>query len=200
MVKLKLKKMVILIFIILVILSLISMIEFETKKLDQQTYDLELSKIKEQNMQPNVGLEVGNKAPNFVLATLEGKKLSLWEFAGKKAVILNFWATWCPPCKKEMPLLQRYYEKFDQDSYNLEILAINMQEDPALVKEWIKDFSMTYTILLDPAEQAKSSYNIYAKPTTFFIDKTGIIRAKKLGQLTEDELDANFKLILDKPK
>lgn len=200
MVKLKLKKLVILIFIILVILSLISLIEFETKKLDQQTYDLELSKIKEQNMQPNVGLEVGNKAPNFVLATLEGKKLSLWEFAGKKAVILNFWATWCPPCKKEMPLLQRYYEKFDQDSSNLEILAINMQEDPALVKEWIKDFSMTYTILLDPAEQAKSSYNIYAKPTTFFIDKTGIIRAKKLGQLTEDELDANFKLILDKPK
>ena len=186
MVKLKLKKLVILIFIILVILSLISLIEFETKKLDQQTYDLELSKIKEQNMQPNVGLEVGNKAPNFVLATLEGKKLSLWEFAGKKAVILNFWATWCPPCKKEMPLLQRYYEKFDQDSSNLEILAINMQEDPALVKEWIKDFSMTYTILLDPAEQAKSSYNIYAKPTTFFIDKTGIIRAKKLGQLTED--------------
>ena len=124
MVKLKLKKLVILIFIILVILSLISLIEFETKKLDQQTYDLELSEIKKQNMQPNVGLEAGNKAPNFTLEIINGKKLSLWEFAGKKPVILNFWATWCPPCKKEMPLLQKYYEK---NKDNIEILAVNMQ-------------------------------------------------------------------------
>ena len=144
-------------------------------------------------MQPNVGLEAGNKAPNFILEIINGKKLSLWEFAGKKPVILNFWATWCPPCKKEMPLLQKYYEK---NKDNIEILAVNMQEDPALIKDWIKDFGITYTILLDPSEQAKSSYNIYAKPTTYFIDSKGIIRAKKLGQLTEEELKYNIEMIL----
>ncbi len=197
--KIKPNKTIFLALTIVVILLLIFVIESVIKKYDAPIYNQEESVLKEKNKQENVGLQIDKKAPNFELQNLEKKsekkeKISLWEFYGKKAIILNFWATWCPPCKQEMPLLQKYYSIYKNE---IEIIAVNMQEDPVLVKDWINDFGITYTVLLDPSEQAKSLYNIYAKPTTYFIDKNGIIRAKKLGQLTEDELSANIREILD---
>lgn len=194
----KTNKPIFLALIIIVILLVIFLVEFSIKRDDSSGYKSlyyqEDQMINKKNKQENIGLEISKKAPNFALNDITGKKVTLWEFYGKKAIILNFWATWCPPCKQEMPLLQKYYGIYKNE---IEIIAVNMQEDPALVKNWINDFGITYTVLLDPSEQVKSLYNIYAKPTTYFIDKNGIIRAKKLGQLTEDELSANIREILD---
>ncbi len=190
--KLKQNKRKVLAFAILLILLAILLVEFSLKT-DYSIDKQEDVAITEQNKQENVSLEIGRIAPDFILQDIYGKKITLSQFAGNKPVILNFWATWCPPCKEEMPLLQKYYE-LNRDK--IEILAVNMQEDPALVKDWIKNFGITYPILLDPAEKVKQLYNIYAKPTTFFIDKDGIMRAKKLGQLSEEELSNYINMIL----
>lgn len=191
-IKLKANKKRLLALVVMLILLAIFLVEFSLRT-DYPIDKQEDVVIKEQNKQENVSLEIGRKAPDFVLQDIYGKKITLSQFAGNKPVILNFWATWCPPCKQEMPLLQKYYDKHKD---GIEIIAVNMQEDPTLVKDWIKDFEITYTILLDPAEKVKQLYNIYAKPTTYFIDKKGIIRAKKLGQLSEDELSPYIKEIL----
>ena len=186
------KKTKILLLIIVLILLGIFAIEFYMKESNKIASNTELAKIENQNKQENVGLNVGNKAPNFILEDLDGKKVSLWEFAGKKSLILNFWATWCPPCKQEMPLLQKYYEK---NKDNIEIIAVNMQEDPKIIKNWANSFNITYPILPDSGS-VKEVYQVIAKPTTYIIGKNGIIHKKKLGQLTEDELEANINEIL----
>ncbi|MBI2135759.1 DUF3179 domain-containing protein [Candidatus Woesearchaeota archaeon] len=199
------KKLILLITIILVVVAILY-VEFGMKGTGRLFTNTELVEIEKQNMQKNVGLGVGNKAPNFILHSLDksidgkaaldkkkSKKITLWSFAGNKAVILNFWATWCVPCKEEMPLLQKYY---DANKGNLEILAINLQENEQIVNDWTRDFKLTFPILLDPTGFAKRLYAVNAQPATFFIDKAGIIRAKRVGQLTEDEIPGHLRKIL----
>lgn len=127
------------------------------------------------------GLKIGTKAPDFELKTLTGETIRLSSFKGKK-VMLNFWATWCPPCKAEMPEMEKFYKQGNKD---LVILAVNIdpQND---VKGFAKKDDITFPILLDTDNQVNSMYQILSIPTTYFIDRNGIIQNKFTGSMTQD--------------
>jgi peroxiredoxin len=127
------------------------------------------------------GIAIGVKAPDFQLNTLDGKQVTLSQLQGKK-VILNFWATWCPPCKAEMPEMQRYFEELNQD---VVILAVNI--DPQLdVQKFVDEMGITFPIPLDEGDEVNTAYQVISIPTTYFIDTKGIIRDKHIGAMTYD--------------
>ncbi|MEG9297656.1 TlpA disulfide reductase family protein [Mangrovibacillus sp. Mu-81] len=128
------------------------------------------------------GPNAGNKAIDFKLSDLSGEKVTLSQFKGKK-VIINFWATWCPPCKEEMPIMEEFYKKHSAD---VEILAINI--DPQYnVKEYQKSMGLTFPILLDKDDKINKAYEILTVPTTYVINEQGIITHKQIGAITTAE-------------
>jgi peroxiredoxin len=145
------------------------------------------------NAKSEEGTAIGNKAPDFSLQTPEGEKISLSDFQGR-AVIVNFWATWCPPCRAEMPEFQKLYAP-NQDK--LTILAINLQEPNVDgILAFKEELGFSYPILLDPDALVKKKYNVFTQPVTYFIDRNGIIVDKKLGPLTVAELNEKTEKIL----
>lgn len=125
------------------------------------------------------GLKVGEEAPDFELKTLDGKTAKLSDYQGKK-VILNFWATWCPPCKAEMPDIQKYHQEVGD---NVVILAVNI--DPQYdVRKFVREANVTFPVLLDSKDEVNTLYRILTIPTTYFIDEKGIIRSKHLSIMT----------------
>ena len=129
------------------------------------------------------GPEIGKLAPDFELSSLDGKVVSLSDFRGKP-VFLNFWATWCGPCRFEMPFIQKMYEGLSNEG--LVVLAVNVQENPATVKEFVESFGLTFPVLLDTNSEVRLAYNIRGIPTTFFIDKNGIIQDIKIGAFASE--------------
>ena len=164
------QKNIILAIVILIILVVVLIIINPFKK-NQEKNILE-------GTNAELGTSVGNKAPNIILNDLDSKPVLLSDFKNKKNVIVNFWATWCPPCKEEMPLFQKIYE---QNKENLVILGINLQEDPTTIKKFLEEYKITFPILLDPNADAKKLYNVITQPVTYFINKDGIIIDKKQG-------------------
>jgi len=126
---------------------------------------------------------VGSPAPDFVLETPDGQAVSLGVLAGRP-VLLNFWATWCDPCRKEIPYLQDLFTDEDWLDGGLEMVAVDIQESGQEVREFMDEFGMTYRVLLDSSGEVAELYNIRGIPTTFFIDKDGIIRYIKVGAFT----------------
>ena len=124
-------------------------------------------------------------APKFELDNLDGKSNQLEDFRGKP-ILLNFWATWCAPCRLEMPIIQRSYLN---NAGELAVIAINNAEDPEDVQAFIDELDLTFEVLLDPEEEAQRLYQVRGYPTTFFIDRDGVIRAQHIGLMTEDQLD-----------
>lgn len=129
------------------------------------------------------GLKAGVKAPDFELKTLTGESVKLSDLKGKK-VMLNFWATWCPPCKKEMPEMEQFYnESGDQ----ITILAVNI--DPQLdVQKFVDENKITFPVLLDEEDAVNETYQILTIPTTYFIDSKGIIQHTFFGSMTLDDM------------
>ena len=123
--------------------------------------------------------EIGNKAPDFTLPTVEGENLSLNEFEGN-IIMLNFWATWCGPCKAEMPHFQDVYN--DRSNQGLVLLSIDIGENVSTVKTFVDNEGLTFPVLLDSQAKVAEQYCLpQALPQTLFIDKEGIIRARKIG-------------------
>ena len=129
------------------------------------------------------GVSVGSKAPNFSLIDLSGQKVELKDFKGK-AVLVNFWATWCFPCREEMDDLKASYDKYRDKG--MVIIGINIKESKNVVKKMTDSFNITYPILLDSDGKISEAYNIFGVPSSFFIDKDGIIKDVVLGEMTED--------------
>lgn len=143
--------------------------------IDIEEGDISASAPVEHNSGPNIG----EKAIDFKLETLTGKDITLSSLKGKK-VIINFWATWCPPCKEEMPIMQEFYI---QHQKNVEILAINI--DPQYnVKEYKDNMGLTFPILLDKDDKINTAYDILSVPTTYVINEQGIITNKHIGAIT----------------
>ncbi|MGM9923401.1 MAG: redoxin domain-containing protein [Bacillus sp. (in: firmicutes)] len=137
------------------------------------------------NAADNIGTEKGQAAPDFSLTALDGKTVKLSDFRGQK-VVLNFWATWCSPCREEMPDLQAFYSK-NQDK-NLTILAVNMtnqHETLDQVAQFADDYNLTFPIPLDEKNAVGQSYQIMTIPTSFLIDSKGIIHKKILGPVNQ---------------
>ncbi|OGT27457.1 MAG: hypothetical protein A2Z17_01850 [Gammaproteobacteria bacterium RBG_16_66_13] len=123
---------------------------------------------------------VGFAAPDFSLDLLGGGQVTLSELRGK-AVIVNLWASWCPPCRAEMPALQQVYEA--NGARGLEILAVNMtyQDSERGAAEFVREFGLTFPVPLDRDGSVGRAYLLRALPTTFFIDRGGVIRNVVLG-------------------
>jgi peroxiredoxin len=120
-----------------------------------------------------VGIEIGNRAPDFTLETVDGEKTSLKELKGKK-VVINFWATWCGPCVEEMPYFQDIATTWQGD--DLVIIAINVEESTSTVKAFLENEPFTFTILLDSLGATSKKCEVSGIPKTFFIDDLGIVR------------------------
>lgn len=127
---------------------------------------------------PAVGAMLGNLAPDFRLPSLTGQEVSLSRLRGQP-VIVNFWATWCPPCVYEMPFLQEVNEKWS--AKGLVVLTINVGESPFQVKDFMQRQRLSLPVLLDTSGETAEKYNIRYFPTTFFIDGSGIIRDIRVG-------------------
>ena len=137
------------------------------------------------NSDKNVGISIGKTAPDFELKDLSEKSVKLSDFRGKN-VVLNFWASWCPPCREEMPEFQRIH---NENQGNLVVVGVNLQESKENAESFVKKLSITFPILLDPNAQVKDLYNVFTQPVTYFIDKDGKIVDKKFGPLTSEEIN-----------
>lgn len=136
-----------------------------------------------------IGLQEGNKAPEFQLKTLNSTDVKLSDLQGKK-VILNFWATWCPPCKAEIPHMQDFYES--KDKTEVEILAVNLttsEKNPENIKEFLKERNVTFPILLDEDGEVADQYRAMTIPTSYLIDSKGIVRKKIVGPMDKDMMN-----------
>lgn len=131
----------------------------------------------------SVGTGVGNIAPDFTLLNLEGEEVSLSDFRGKH-VYLNFWATWCSFCDMEMPDLQRVYDEND----DMVVLGVNVMEKLDEVKPYVEENGLTFPVVLDEEGMMGSLYLVRGMPTTYFIDKEGVILGSIPGMLTYDQM------------
>ncbi len=126
----------------------------------------------------NQSPQIGKTAPDFKLDSLDGQSISLSNLRGKP-VLINFWATWCSPCRDEMPYIQAVYDEWSDKG--LVVLAINVGESPSQVEKFMESQHLSLLVLLDTKRAAAQEYNIRGIPTTFFIDKDGIIQDKIIG-------------------
>ncbi|HWQ04752.1 MAG TPA: TlpA disulfide reductase family protein [Longilinea sp.] len=128
--------------------------------------------------------EVGKDAPDFSLKDLNGETVRLDDFHGK-VVVVNFWATWCIPCREEMPLLQQFSVENFQD---VVVLGIDLDEPRDLVASYTKQFQIDFPVLLDAGSKVADRYFIHGFPTTIVVDTDGKIMAIHIGKLTQENL------------
>ncbi len=135
----------------------------------------------------------GSPAPAFQLQTLDGTDVALADYQGD-VVVINFWATWCPPCRAEMPGIQAVYNTYKDQG--LTVLAINAQEDQDTIQSFIMETGFTFPILPDPFGQAIRAYGVRSFPATFVLDRQGTIQTIHQGQITPEELEAVVRPLL----
>ena len=136
----------------------------------------------------------GKPAPAFTLVNLEGKKVSLSDYKGRP-VIVNFWATWCAPCKLEMPWFQEFRNKYSGQGF--EILGIAEDEAPKdEIEKTAKKINVSYPILLTDGKVAPAYGGVDQLPTSFYIDRKGVVVTQTIGLATKDEVEANIKKLV----
>ena len=137
-----------------------------------------------------VGLDAGQLAPDFELQTVNGETMQLSDLRGEK-VLLNFWATWCPPCRAEMPDMQNYHEGYD-DGVILAVNLLETEQNMEQVEDFLEEFGISFPILLDETTEVTTSYNAFALPTSYFINKDGTIDSMAIGAINYDMLVEQF--------
>lgn len=132
--------------------------------------------------QPALALHVNvapnTEAPSFVLKDLDGRTVTLSSLRGK-VVLLNFWATWCKPCKDEMPLFEELYRTYGDRGF--EVVAVSINNSQKSVDKFLEKSPVSFTVLMDSDSKAFKLYRVYSIPTTFLIDRSGLIVAKYHG-------------------
>jgi peroxiredoxin len=124
------------------------------------------------------------QAPNFTLRSADGQSVSLAQFKGD-VVMINFWASWCGPCRQEMPLLDSIYKQYKDMGFTL--LGVNVEPHASSANAWLKKTPVSYPILYDPNSQVSQLYQVQAMPTTVIVDRKGIVRFVHNGYLPGDE-------------
>ncbi|TLS38012.1 redoxin domain-containing protein [Pseudalkalibacillus caeni] len=163
--------------------------EDETKVSDEQSNPEEDSQEASQETagsgEVETGIQEGNKAPDFQLTTLKGDTLKLSDLEGKK-VLLNFWASWCPPCKAEMPHMQDFYT---ENKEQVEVVAVNLtsaESNKGNVQQFAKDYGLTFPIPYDENGEIGATYQAFTIPTSYWIDSNGLIQKKVVGPMSKD--------------
>lgn len=133
-----------------------------------------------------VGLEVGNLAPEFQAITDSGETIALADLRGQ-IVLLNFWATWCGPCRVEMPAFEQQFRARAKDGFT--ILAVNNAEPLDAVRDFRAELGLTFPLALDPSGAIQTQYGVFSYPTSLLLDRDGVIIARHFGMLTADQLD-----------
>lgn len=142
---------------------------------------------------PVEGLRIGNIAPNFTLGSNRASRVSLSELQGK-LVILNFWASWCPPCRYEVPALESVHHEYGPQG--VVVLAVNEKEKLENVERFAHDNGISFAVWLDEDGWAGHIYQVRSIPTTYFIDRAGIIRAVQIGSMTREQIVAHLEKLL----
>lgn len=132
---------------------------------------------------------IGQAATDFTVTTLDGQTMRLSDFRGRP-VVLNFWASWCGPCREEMPLLSKTYQEL-KDS-GLVMLAVNMQESEATARRYAEQNKLPFAVALDERGEVSGQYRVRSLPTTYFIDSEGVIRSWQVGTLSKMLLDRHL--------
>ncbi len=132
---------------------------------------------------------IGQAATDFTVTTLDGQTMKLSDFRGHP-VVLNFWASWCGPCREEMPLLSKTYE--EQKDSGLVVLAVNVQESAATARRYAEQNKLPFTIALDEKGEISGLYRVRSLPTTYFIDAEGVIQSWQTGTLSKMLLDRHL--------
>jgi peroxiredoxin len=146
-------------------------------------------------------LDAGSRAPEYAAVSLDGDTLSLEDLRGR-VVLLNVWATWCTPCVREMPALERLHEQHDAEG--LSVVAVSVDAStPGLgaadVRRFVDDLGVTFTILLDPGGEIENRFRVSGLPMTFLIDREGRIRQRIVGarEWNEPDITAQIRELLD---
>lgn len=139
-------------------------------------------------------LKIGEPAPDFTLLDLDGKQVSLSDYRGK-VVLLNFWATWCTPCRAEMPDLQRTYDNLKDQGFV--VLGVNIGERQVTAKGFARSLGITFPIVLDQDKVVTlEKYKVGPIPSSYFIDREGIIRHQFLGSMNESFITSEVQKLL----
>lgn len=140
--------------------------------------------------------EVNRPAPTFSTPALDGGAINLTDYSGK-VVLLNFWATWCEPCKRELPALEQAHLQYGSEG--LAVIGVNLTDDEqaqggdeAKIRAFLEQYGVTYPIALDVEGDVTNAYRVFPLPTSFFIDPQGRIRYVHIGELTLEDVAARF--------
>jgi cytochrome c-type biogenesis protein len=137
------------------------------------------------SIDPAVGIKEGNRAPDFTVMTVDDNPITLSDLRGN-VVLLNFWGTWCGPCRREMPEFQRAYEKFNNAGF--EILAVAADDSFEAIATFRDEFELTFPLALDETSEINDAYGIMVRPSSFLLDKNGMILARHFGMMTETQI------------
>lgn len=175
--------------IITVIVALFGWAIYDFVSKSNETVEPEGVESNEADDDIEIGLERGMRAPDFVLETTEGDSTRLSDFRGER-VLLNFWATWCPPCRAEMPDMQKFHE--DGDVVILGVNLTDTRNESEDVYPFLDEFGITFPILLDRSGEISYLYQIQPIPTSFLIDSHGIIQNAAYGPLNYELMVREF--------
>lgn len=146
----------------------------------------------------HVSTEVGDLAPDFLLQTPDGGELRLSDLRGT-AVLVNFWASWCVPCREEMPRIVRAHDANAKSGFT--VVAVDLQENDGIVQDFADDFGMDFPIVIDRTGEVGDTWRIGGPiegiPSSYFIDGDGIVQARVFGPMSEETLAQNIDLIME---
>jgi peroxiredoxin len=136
---------------------------------------------------------VGAQAPDFTLANIAGEQVSLSDARGGP-VLINFWATWCGPCRVEMPLIEARYQA--HKAAGLRVYAVDFDEPQDIVADFARAFNLSFDVLLDPGGTVNDLYRVQAYPTSYFVGSDGRIQVVHIGQMTASQMDEYLAKVL----
>jgi peroxiredoxin len=141
--------------------------------------------------------QVPERFPDFTLKDLRGKQVSSAEFSGK-VLLVNFWVTTCPPCKKEMPMLQSLHRKYA--AHGLVVIGVSLDEKPGTAAAFARSLRITYPLLIHPTlmtdEAQQQHYGILGLPTTYIVDRAGVVRKKVVGFAYREDLEKSIQELI----
>lgn len=130
--------------------------------------------------------QIGQPAPHYRAVTLTGDSVSLEQLRGR-AVLLNVWATWCHPCREEIPVLQALHARYASRGLELVGVSVDGRGEKNTIREFATDFGMTYPLWLDPDERVQSTFLAIGVPATFLIDREGVLRWRHVGPVRPND-------------